>query len=200
VPLGVDADTFSPNGGRRDGYILSVGALHPLKGHQFVIEALASLPAPRPRLVIVADRGDLGPALAALADARGVELELRTGVPLPELVELYRRAEVVACGQIREPFGLVPLEAMATGTPVVAVAEGGFLETIEDGRTGLLAPRRPEAFATAVRRVLDGTELAAELRARGREAAVARTWERTARGFDALLERVAAGGRRPPAR
>jgi glycosyltransferase involved in cell wall biosynthesis len=188
VHLGVDALAFSPGGAAREGYVLSVGALHPLKGHDQVIEALATLPAPRPRLVLVGDRGESEGALRALAHARGVDLEVRSKLPFAELVRLYQRAALLACAQIREPFGLVPLEAMACATPVVAVAEGGFNETIADGRTGLLVPPRPAALGQAIARVLADQDLATRLGVAGREA-VERdwTWDRTAAGYDGLL-------------
>ncbi len=192
VLLGVDATAFTPSEEQREGYVLSVGALHPLKGHDQVIEALATLPAPRPRLVVVGDRGESAAALRALASASGVELELRSRLTLPEVVTAYRRAGVVACAQIREPFGLVPLEAMACATPVVAVAEGGFCETVRDGETGLLCERDPHALGAAVARVLGDDALARRLGTNGRETVVrAWTWERTTVAFDRILERIA---------
>jgi glycosyltransferase involved in cell wall biosynthesis len=199
IPLGVDTATYTPGDRDREGYVLSVGALHPLKGHQFVIEAIATLPSPRPRLVIVGDRGELGPQLERLAHERGVALELRRGIPLPELVELYRRAGVMACAQIREPFGLITLEAMAAGTPVVAVRDGGLQETVVDGHSGLLVERRPDAFGAALSRVLGDRELAERLRAGGLGDAERWTWDRTAVGFGKRLEQAAAEGRRPAA-
>jgi glycosyltransferase involved in cell wall biosynthesis len=191
VHLGVDSEVFTPSGNGRGEYVLSVGALAPLKGHQFVIRALATLAPPRPKLVVVGDWGPSEAEVRSVARAEGVDLELRRDVPLGELAELYRRAGVVACGQVREPFGLVPLEAMASRTPVVAVREGGFLETVIDGETGLLAPRDPAAFGQAVAGVLSDRALAERLGARGREVAVERwRWEATVRGYDALLERL----------
>jgi glycosyltransferase involved in cell wall biosynthesis len=192
VPLGVDAEVFAPGDGQREGYVLSVGALHPLKGHDHVIEALATLPPPRPALVVVGDRGESAGALRELARARGVELDLRRGLALPEVVAAYRRAGVVACAQIREPFGLVPLEAMACATPVVAVAEGGLRETVRDGETGLLVPREHRELGAALARVLGDGELARRLGETGRAVAVREwTWERTATGFDRLLAGIA---------
>jgi glycosyltransferase involved in cell wall biosynthesis len=194
VPLGVDLETFTPADVPRERYVLAVGALHPLKGHQLVIEAVGRMADP-PRLVLVGDRGHLEGALREHARANGVELDLRQGVSGDELVDLYRRAGVLACGQIREPFGLTPLEAMATRTPVVAVAEGGFRETVRDGETGLLVPRDPDAMAAALQRVLRDPVLAGRLGGAGRTV-VERdwTWERTAAGYDALLEGLCTSG------
>jgi glycosyltransferase involved in cell wall biosynthesis len=192
VYLGVDSAVFTPGQDLRERYVLSVGALHPLKGHDRVIEALATLPPPRPRLVLIGDRGEYADTLRTLAGERGVELELRNRLGLAEVVSAYQRAGVVVCAQIREPFGLVPLEAMACATPVVAVAEGGFRETVSDGVTGLLSAREPHTLGAAVGRVLDDEALARRLGAAGREAVVRDwTWERTASEFDRLLAQVA---------
>ncbi len=192
VPLGVDAAAFDLPEVERSG-VLSVGALHPLKGHDFVIEALATVPAgTRPPLTIVGDRGMLADPLRRLAQRRSVRLELLQALPFAELVARYRSAAVVACGMVREPFGLVTLEGMAAGAPVVAVAEGGFTETVDDGRTGLLTARDPQAFGAAVARVLADGELARRLAAAGRrEASDVWTWERTAAGYDGLLAQLA---------
>jgi glycosyltransferase involved in cell wall biosynthesis len=200
VSLGVDAKVFTPGLPTRERWVLSVGALHPLKGHDFVIEALATLPVPRPTLVVVGDRGDFEQPLRELATARGVDLELYSLLPLEQVVALYQRAGVVACAQVREPFGLVPLEAMACSTPVVAVAEGGLAETLRNGETGLLVARDAGALGAAILKVLDEDELAARLGRAGREEVErAWPWTRTADGYDRLLE-VLVGTGCPPAR
>lgn len=189
VPLGVDVESFVPLPGPRTGDVLSVGALHPLKGHDLVIDALAGLPASRrPRLVIVGDRGGAESDLKARAANGGVDLELLRGIPFHEVVARYQRAGVVVCAQRREPFGLVPLEAMACATAVVAVEEGGFRETIQPGVTGLLVPVDPAALGAAVARVLDDPLLADRLGQAGRDAVLRDwKWEVTAERYDALL-------------
>ncbi len=200
VPLGVDSATFAPGDvtAERAREVLSVGALHPLKGHQFVIEALATIPAAeRPRLLVVGDRGPLADDLRAYAAASDVRLELRQAVPFAELLGHYRTAGVVAAAMYREPFGLTPLEAGASGAAVVAVDEGGLRETVRDGVTGLLSPRDPRAFGAALLAVLDDRALAARLGAEARRVAVAEwSWERTAAGYDKLLVGLAARGPR----
>lgn len=192
VPLGVDAAAFAPppsDPPARERFVLSVGALHPLKGHQDVIEAVGTLAAERrPRVVVVGDRGGLGIALRDLAVRRGVELELLQALPFAELVARYHRAGVVACAMHREPFGLTPLEAMAAGAPVVAVDEGGLRETVRDGETGLLAARHPHDLGATLARVLDDPALARRLSDAGLEDVRRRwSWEETAQGFDRLL-------------
>ncbi|HKG02009.1 MAG TPA: glycosyltransferase family 4 protein [Conexibacter sp.] len=198
--LGVDVDAFRPaeaEAGASDAqpYVLSVGALHPLKGHELVVDAVGRLPDDqRPRLVIVGDRGHEGPALEARATRAGVELDLRSGVPFAQVVELMQGATLVACAQIREPFGLVPLEAMACARPVVAVRDGGLVESVQDERTGLLVPRDAQAMADAIRRLLGDPGLRTRLGQAGRATVEAEwRWDRYARDVDRVLaERSAA--------
>jgi glycosyltransferase involved in cell wall biosynthesis len=198
--LGVDTGHFKPLGLERRPFVLSVGSLTPLKGFDFLIEALARCaPAVRPRLVIVSnfenapERG----YLIDLARARGVELELIGHAGEDDLVRLYNEARVVAYAPVREPFGLVPLEAMACGTPVVAVDEGGIPESVIDGRTGLLTDRDAGRFAAAIERLLKDDAFAAWCGAEGRaHVSQAWTWERAAVRLEAHL--AAATGTQHP--
>ncbi len=173
VRPGIDSSVFTPgHPGRIEGYALSVGALTSLKGHDMAIRALALVsPSLRPRLVIQADRGHgaVAKRLEVLAAALGVSIEFRHSSSLESIVETYRQASLVICAQQAEPYGLVPLEAMACGKPVIAVNEGGFPENVEDGITGLLVRRDPPGMAAAVARVLSDRLLAESLGSRGRE-------------------------------
>ncbi|WP_431844374.1 glycosyltransferase family 4 protein [Paraconexibacter algicola] len=201
VPLGVRVEDFAPPVGATDDLrprerrVLAIGALHPLKGHDFVIEALATIPrSRRPPLTIVGDRGLVERQLRDLAAARGVELDLRQAIPFPELVGLYHRCGVLAAGQIREPFGLVTLEAMAAELPVVAVDEGGFRETVHAGVTGLRLPRDAQQFGAALVAVLDGEDGAVAERVVAAAADVRERWgwASTAAAYERLLIEVAA--------
>jgi glycosyltransferase involved in cell wall biosynthesis len=201
VRLGVDVDAFTPTAERPDTppYLLSIGALHPLKGHRFVIEAVGRIAAhQRPRLVLIGDRGHEGPTLERRARELGVDLDLRSNVPFTELVATLQGATVVVCAQIHEPFGLVPLEAMASGRPVVAVADGGLRESVRDGETGLLVARDPDAIAAAIARLLHDPALRARFGAAGRADVEANwRWERYAAEVDRVLrERATTGGMR----
>jgi glycosyltransferase involved in cell wall biosynthesis len=193
VHLGVDTELFRPLRRAREGFVLSVGALHPVKGHQFVIESIATIPAGlRPPLVILTGRGDWTARLTELARTRGVDLTFRHGLSDADVVELYNRAALMAAGQYGEPFGLITLEAMATGTPVVAVREGGLVETVTDGKTGLLTDRDPAAFGEAISHLLTRPDLARRLGRSGRtEARTHWQWQTATRKIDRLLKTVA---------
>ncbi|MFP5319873.1 MAG: glycosyltransferase [Acidimicrobiia bacterium] len=167
VPCGVDPLVFSPEGPaarRRRGLarIVVVSRLVQRKGVGNAITALAAVPGAE--LVIAggppACELATDPAarrLRQLADAVGVgdRVRLLGRVSRDDLPALLRSADVVVCVPWYEPFGIVPLEAMACGVPVVASAVGGLTDTVVDRVTGLLVPpRQPEAVAEAVRALL----------------------------------------------
>lgn len=161
VPPGVDTDFFTPAapGAQSRGHVFSVGALWPFKGHETSIRILSLIPeGVRPQLIIAADREFPGHSdtLKAVAERLSVKISIRKGISNKELRELYRSAAAVLCCQRREPYGLVPLEAMACGTPVVAVSEGGFLDNIVHGETGYLFDGTPEQGALVLSGVIAG--------------------------------------------
>jgi glycosyltransferase involved in cell wall biosynthesis len=119
---------------------------------------------------------DVDPEARRLTDLIA-ELELQDRVcllgrvPHDEMPALLRSADAVVCSPWYEPFGIVPLEAMACGKPVVATAVGGMQDTVVDGVTGrLVPPRDPKALAAALSDLLaDDDQRAAYGRAaRGR--------------------------------
>jgi glycosyltransferase involved in cell wall biosynthesis len=191
----VAADTFQPITVPREPFVLSVGALTPMKGFDFVIRAIGTLPAgERPPLVIISNYQE--PAelhyLRGLAQQWDVRLDCRMGVTDAELGMWYARAGCVAYTPVREPFGLVALEAMAAAAPVVGVAEGGIMETVEHNVTGILAPREPIAFGQVVRQLLAQPERASLLGQAARRAILERwTWEQHIERLETLLYRTA---------
>lgn len=196
---GVDVGVFRPRGLPKEDMVLSVGALTPNKGFDFIIESLGLMPEwLRPALVIVSNYQE--PAerayLERLAAERNVDLSLRLQVPLDELVRLYNVARCTVYAPIMEPFGLVPLESMACGTPVIGVREGGVRESVIDGGTGLLVDREPESFARAVETLLRDRALAMRLGQQARDhVAAAWTWDRAVRELESYLQRIADGAR-----
>lgn len=180
--LGVDTEMFYDQGREREPFVIGIGAFVPAKNVEFVIEAIATIPsAKRPRLVWIGNFADpdyIG-RLESLADKRSVVFEPRASIPDEEIVELLNRASVMAYAPRLEPFGYAPLEANACGLPVVAVAEGGVRETVQEGVNGLLVPPHPAAMGEALLRILGEKNLAATLGRQARRIAEER-WSESA--------------------
>lgn len=167
IPSGVDNQRFCPAGPmapRETGRsrVLTVGRLVARKGFADVITALRLVPGAECLVIggppadgLAVDR--LAGRLLEIATAAGVadRVQLIGAVPPTEMPKWYRSADVLATAPWYEPFGLVPLEAMACGVPVVASAVGGITDTVVDGITGeLVPPRDPRALGAAIRRLL----------------------------------------------
>lgn len=184
---GVDVERFRPGTGARRCEVLSVGAIQPSKGFDFLLHALAEIPETvRPPLRIVGNSAMDGEPgfLAGLAARLGVQLHIEVGLDDAELARRYAEAALLVYAPHREPLGLAPLEAMACATPVVAVAEGGVPETVVDGVTGRLVPRDARAFGAATRQLLEDAS------ARQRMGRAAREHVCRAFSWDAAVERV----------
>lgn len=194
--LGVDTNLFRPLGIPKENHVLSVGAIYPRKGFDFLLHSLARIEAAqRPGLIIVGNFCD--PAerqyLVELAGQVAVRLTLRTPVSDEELVQLYNRARLTLYAPLMEPFGFVPLESMACGTPVVGVREGGIRETVLHGITGLLVERDTSQFAAAIQQLLANPAQAEELGRQGRLNAADRwSWDTCVARVETFLETVAA--------
>ncbi len=153
VHLGVDIQSFSPLGISKENFVLSAGAITPLKGYDFLIQSLALVsPDIRPQLVIVGNVSSQSEVnyLTDLARKSQVRFTYHVNIPDEQLVVLYNKALLFLYAPVLEPFGLVPLESMACGTPVVAVKEGGVRESVLENHVGLLTERVPELFADAL--------------------------------------------------
>lgn len=161
--LGVDISRFRPMALQRHGYLLSVGAVHYHKGYQFLIKAISRLPVTRrPPLVIAANSVEHTElqAIHRLARELSVDLSVCHVSNDEELAALYNGAVAFVYSPLDEPWGLAAVEAMACGTVVVAVGQGGVAESVVDGESGFLTLRDTDAFAAALGRVLSDPELA----------------------------------------
>jgi glycosyltransferase involved in cell wall biosynthesis len=154
--LGIDTDRFVDQHKDREPLALCLASLTPNKNLDFLVLSLAKVPAARrPHLIFIANivSGAYLEQLRNLADHSGVRFELKQRVDDAELVDLLNRARMMLYAPRLEPFGLAPLEANACGLPVIAVAEGGVRETIQDGINGLLVDHEPESMADAIDRL-----------------------------------------------
>jgi glycosyltransferase involved in cell wall biosynthesis len=184
VPNGVD-EFFSPVAKREEGdYILFVGTLEPRKGIVELLDVYASLPAPRPRLVLCGSEG----WLSKFGDVEGVE---RTGyVDRARLRELYRGARLFVYPSHFEGFGIPPLEAMACGAAVITTRTGAIPEYAE-GAAMLIDPGDRVALREAMVRALGSPSLRRELGERAAERARGYRWDRSARLMQELFEQAA---------
>lgn len=195
---GVDPARF-PVAPARDweGRLLYVGRIDPRKGIEVALRALARLPGCTLRIVGSGDADHLAGLQRLAAELRVVDRVEFGSAPHERIAEEYARADAVVFPSLwREPFGLVPLEAMAVGRPVVATGTGGSGEYLSDGENCLIysPPEDPEALARAVERLAADPELRARLRAAGSKCARALTEERFNAAVEASLIRVAGEG------
>ena len=196
---GVNLDVFKPTDpgpalekyqiSGQQPYLLFVGRITRQKGVIHLVRALDHVER-NVQVVLCAGEPDTEEIGREMADAVRVLQTRRAGVhwiremvPIEDLVRLYSGAELFVCPSIYEPFGIINLEAMASGCPVVASKVGGIPEAVADGETGTLVsfesqaapnfePVDPDRFsrdlAAAVNRLLKDHELRARMRAAGR--------------------------------
>ncbi|KAB2639223.1 MAG: glycogen synthase [Verrucomicrobia bacterium] len=193
-------------------YVLFVGRITRQKGIIHLVRAIRHM-NPDFQIVLCAGAPDT-PEIAlemqaAIAEARGIREEIvwiEKMVSRPEAIALYSGAEVFVCPSIYEPFGIINLEAMACGTPVVASAVGGIKEVVVNGETGFLVPLKqmtespfeatdPEAFAndlaTKVNLLMADPVLASKMGAAGRKRAEELfSWDAIARKTERLYAKL----------
>lgn len=205
VPLGVDTQLFHPcatsecaeqrdwigRGGRPE--VIMVGRLHPLKGFDLIIDAISLLPdEKRPALRVVGAPPPDGDEYArelhetvanhSMISSTSFDGALRRS----ELAERIRAATIMVVPSHSETFGLVALEAAASGVPVIARATGGLREAVLDGQTGVLVSGDdPQVWADAIADLLSDTDRLDQMGAVAREHALATSWASSA---DRLIE------------
>ncbi|MPY80458.1 MAG: glycosyltransferase [Actinophytocola sp.] len=215
VPCGVDLQRFTADAVSADApapqrrmphRIIAVGRLVPRKGFDIAIAALRHLPTaelviaggPRPEEL---DQDEEGSRLLRIARRQGVadRVHVTGQIPREHMPALLCSADVVACTPWYEPFGIVPLEAMASGVPVIAAAVGGLTDTVVDGVTGtLVPPQDPNALAEAARELLADEALRHSCGAAGRRRVASRySWNRIAADTQRIYHRVLAPSEEP---
>jgi glycosyltransferase involved in cell wall biosynthesis len=209
IPCGVDLERFTADGPaeeRPEGRHRLVAAcrLVERKGIGNAISAIAQVPdaelhvAGGPAAEDL-DRDPEARRLRALAERLGVadRVVLRGRVGREEMPALLRSADAVVCAPWYEPFGIVPLEAMACGVPVVATAVGGQIDSVVHGVTGVhIPPRDPDALAAALLDLLAEPARRAQLGAEGtRRARRLYDFDRIAAATREVYDAIVAGRR-----
>lgn len=183
-----------------------VGRLSPFKGQEELIRASAILRPQFPDLRVLISGRDTDESIwthgPGAVSYRAILEQIRAELDLGRCVEflgfnasaqdVYRASDVVAAPSHAEPFGLVVIEAMLAGKPVVSCNAGGVPEIIADGETGwMVPPRSPQALATAIARLLADPQAAKRMGgAAKRDASQRFSLERYARDFSSVLDAI----------
>jgi phosphatidylinositol alpha-mannosyltransferase len=208
VPNGIDVDRFRGPAPRpaamAEGvrHVLFVGRLEPRKGVGHLLTAMATVQRrfARARLLIVGD-GHERTALERLAAATHVDVQFMRGVPDEELPALYQWSDV-ACSPATggESFGIVLIEALAAGTPVVATSIEGYEEAIGSAQcVRLVPPGDAPALAAAIEDLLSDRDLRRKCSPAARQVACQYDWNVIARRIQSIYEETL-GSRRDRAR
>jgi glycosyltransferase involved in cell wall biosynthesis len=167
--LGVDTNHFVNQNKPREPFVVSLAAIIPPKNVEFLVDAVGMVSAKvRPKLVLVANMIDATyfDRMKERAKSRQVSIEVHHRIRDEEMIDILNRATLMLYAPRLEPFGYAPLEACACGTPVIATAEGGVRETIQDGVNGVLVEQEPKAMGNAIEHLMRDDKLHDELSAR----------------------------------
>jgi glycosyltransferase involved in cell wall biosynthesis len=207
VPNGVDVEVFHPDPAAPQRLrarlevpdatpvVLFVGGLdraHHFKGLHVLLEAMRHLP--EACLVVIGD-GDMRAGHARAAATAGTDVRFAGKVPLDQLVESYQGADVTVLPSVTqgEAFGMVLIESLACGTPVVATNLPGVRTVVRDGVDGaLVAPGDVAALVGALRRVISARDREALTIEARRRVVGEYSWSAVARRLEAVYESVAA--------
>jgi glycosyltransferase involved in cell wall biosynthesis len=211
VPYGVDTARFAPDADARARsraelglapervLVVAAGRLVRKKGFEYLIDAMARVPDAH---LVIAGAGDLGEELQARAVSAGVarRAHFLGDVSQDAVARWFAAGDIIAIPSVRDDSGNVDglpntvLEALASGTSVVATPAGGIATVVTHEDTGLLVPERdPEALGSAVARLAGDPALRARLGTAGRARLASRFgWDATAARFEAAYDRALA--------
>ncbi|HML02446.1 MAG TPA: glycosyltransferase family 4 protein [Candidatus Bathyarchaeia archaeon] len=178
VPNGVDTEIFRPNNKlRARNLLLFVGRIVPNKGLHILLKSLEYVKSPV-TLVIIGPRSSFSPAyydeilryINRLNETTTHKISFLGVQTKEELIRWYQRATIFVCPSLSEPFGIVNLEAMSCGTPVIASSVGGIPEVVKNNKNGILVRCGvSEELAHAIQSLLDNRDLRNAFSEDGRE-------------------------------
>lgn len=171
--LGVDKEKFKPLNLKKEYDLLFFGSKNKLGGYDLLNEAVKLFKI-KPTIKIIKK-----------------DLLKKDRISDEKLAKEYNRSKIVLALSRNEPFGLTPLEAMASGVPVIAVNEGGFTESVTDGKTGLLIKADARSLYNAITNLLNDPNLRKNMGNKGREnVALNWTWEKSTEKLEEYLKTV----------
>ena len=164
IHWGVDTEMFHPSGEAKDtetNQILAVGRLAARKGYGSLLRAFAQVNQKNPETkLLIVGRGSLKKRLVKQAKRLGISSSVRidSGMPFDKLAEEFRNADLVVYPSYYEGQGLIPLEAMASGTPVATVNHGPLPEMVDDSVGALFTMADTDSMSSAILSLLDNPE------------------------------------------
>lgn len=171
--LGVDKDKFKPLNLKKKYDLLFFGSKNNLGGYDLLNEAVKLFKI-KPTIKIIKK-----------------DLLKKDRISDEKLAKEYNRSKIVLALSRNEPFGLTVLEAMASGVPVIAVNEGGFTESVTDGKTGLLIKADARSLCNAITNLLNDPNLRKNMGNKGRENVVLNwTWSKSTEKLEEYLKRL----------
>lgn len=191
----VDPRIFKPKS-TKENYIFTVSRLDKQKNIDLVIRAFSLLPDELKKRyeLVIGGEGVEAKNLMSFARALGVKTRIKFlgRVSNDKLPRLYSEAKIVVFLGENEPFGIIPVEAMSSGTPVIGLNSGGVKESIKNGKTGiLLGNKNPENLANRMGKLLrDEKALKIMSRNARRHVELNFSWDLTTDKIDKLLKKI----------
>ena len=198
IPNGIDLERYSPAVRRgKDRFVLFVGTIQPRKNLLNLLKGFASICGRTDaRLVVVGAPGWKNSQIASyvhsLPEAVRSRIEFKGYVGADELVELYRQAALFASPSLHEGFGLILLEAMASGAPVLT-SDVGAVKEYFGSAVSFTDPRSPERIGESLLGLLDDPAAAKKLSRKGLALSRAFSVERMSAGYKRIFDEIAGG-------
>jgi glycosyltransferase involved in cell wall biosynthesis len=169
---GVNPQKFRPKNIKKKHWLISVGNIEPQKNQLFLLNALKELDLQKkPKLLLIGHKQNeiYTNFLIEKASKYNINLKIINNISDHQLVKIYNQSKICLCAAHKEPFGLTVLEALACETPVIAVNEGGFKETIKHNETGILTSKDKYKFSQKIKLLLENDKERNKLGKNGRK-------------------------------
>ena len=198
IHWGVDTEMFHPSGEAKDtetNQILAVGRLAARKGYGSLLRAFAQVNQKNPETkLLIVGRGSLKKRLVKQAKRLRISSSVRidSGMPFDKLAEEFRNADLIVYPSYYEGQGLIPLEAMASGTPVATVNHGPLPEMVDDSVGALFTMADTDSMSSAILGLLDNPEGLETRGIKGRERVLKNfTYGQNAEDFSQIYSQLA---------